>query len=250
MALFVYLLVGMSEKSFENTKSRAIGKMIKKQQPVVYKVNKLTQFMSIDADWDKAQWQEINPIEITNYVGELPEFRPKTEAKMMYDDENVYVIFQVKDRFVHSMVQEFNGNVSGDACVEFFFSPDSEFPERYFNLEINAGGTPLLFYIIKPWTDFTKLEAENIKKIEIAHSLPKIVDPEITEPITWTIEYRVPLAMLEKFSKVSRPKPGTVWKANFYKTASKSSNPHWVAWSAVDKKNFHLPQLFGTLEFQ
>src|SRR5690606_38345776 len=196
----------------------------------------------------------IKPIEITNYMGKVPPFSPKTSVKMMYDEDNVYVIFQVKDSYVRSLVREINGNVSGDACVEFFFAPDANLPERYFNLEINAGGTPLLFYVTKPWTGFTKLDSADIKKIEIAHSLPRVVDPEITKPVTWPIEYRIPLAMLEKFSKVSRPKPGMVWKANFYKTASKSknSNPHWITWSPVEypRPNFHLPQFFGTLEFE
>jgi hypothetical protein len=82
--------------------------------------------------------------------------------------------------------------------------------------------------------------------------LPKVVDPEIKDSITWTIEYRIPLSMLEKFSEVTRPKPGVVWKANFYKTASQSSNPHYITWSVVDNPvpNFHLPQFFGTLEFK
>ncbi len=217
---------------------------------MVYDVHKLTGPLAIDADWDKAQWQQIKAAEITNYVGELPAFRPKTEFKMMYDSENVYVIFRVQDRYVRSVVQEYNGSVSRDSCVEFFFAPDSEYPLRYFNLEINAGGTPLIFYIVHPWSDYTKLEADDIDQIEIAHSLPETVDPEITEPTTWTIEYRIPLAMLEKFANVTLPKPGTVWKANFYKTGSKTSNPHWVTWSPVDRKNFHLPQFFGTIKFR
>lgn len=222
----------------------------KKQEAPTYKVTRLTQSMPIDANWDKKQWQDVEPIEITNYIAEIPPFRPKTTAKMVYDDENVYVIFKVEDSYVKSVVQEYNGNVSGDSCVEFFFSPDTNYPERYFNLEVNAGGTPLIFYIVQPWTDYTKLDAEAIDKIEIAHSMPKLIDPEITEPTTWTIEYRVPLSMLEQFSNVTRPEPGTIWKANFYKTASKSMNPHWVTWAEIDRKNFHMPQFFGTLEFQ
>lgn len=219
----------------------------------IYKVKKLkASSIKIDADWNKPQWQETESVEIKKQMGPDPKFTPKVEAKLMYDDDNIYGVFRVEDRYVRSTVQEYNGNVSGDSCVEFFFSPDSNFPERYFNLEINAGGTPLIFYITKPWDEFTKLEAEDIQQIEIAHSLPAVVDPEITDPVTWTIEYRIPLAMLEKFSNVTRPKPGTVWKANFYKTGSKTSNPNYLTWSFVDhpKPNFHLPRFFGTLQFQ
>jgi hypothetical protein len=217
-----------------------------------YLVAKLKKPMKIDANWNKAEWKKIETIKIENYMGTVSPFKPRVEAKMIYDTDNVYVIFRVKDRFVKSAVTEYNGNVSGDSCVEFFFAPDTEAPLKYFNLEINAGGTPLIFYISKPWTEFVKLEAPEIKQIEIAHSLPSVVDPEITEPVTWTIEYRIPLSMLKKFSNVTNPAPGVLWKANFYKTGSRTSNPNYLTWNFVDNPNpnFHLPQFFGVLKFQ
>lgn len=206
----------------------------------------------IDANWDKAQWKKIKAVTLDYHMGKDPKFLPKVQAKLMYDDKNIYGIFKVEDRYVRSVVQEYNGNVSGDSCVEFFFSPDSEKPLSYFNLEINAGGTPLIFYISKPWDDFTKLGKEDIDQIEIAHSLPEVVEPEISAHTTWTIEYRIPISMLKKHSNVTQPKKGTVWKANFYKTGSRTSNPNFLTWSFVDnpKPNFHLPQFFGTLKFQ
>lgn len=223
-----------------------------KEQPLTYEVVRAKQQVTIDGNWNKSVWKKVKPLVVGKYMGTIPAFKPGVEAKMIYDDANVYVIFRVKDKQVRSLVQEYNGNVSGDACVEFFFSPDTQLPERYFNLEINAGGTPLIFYVTKPWTGFKKLEAEDIKQIEIAHSLPSVVDPEIKEEVTWTIEYRIPLSMLQKFSNVTYPKSGVTWKANFYKTASQSTNPHWITWSYVDnpKPNFHLPQFFGTLIFK
>ncbi|MBI0397912.1 carbohydrate-binding family 9-like protein [Cyclobacterium marinum] len=224
-----------------------------KNEEAEYVVKKLKKDSNpIDANWDKAQWKGIKAISLDYNMGKQPKFLPKVWAKLMYDEENIYGIFKVEDRYVRSIVQEYNGNVSGDSCVEFFFSPDSEKPLSYFNLEINAGGTPLIFYIAKPWDDFTKLGKEDIDQIEIAHSLPEVVDPEISEPTTWTIEYRIPISMLKKHSKVTQPKKGTVWKANFYKTGSRTSNPNFLTWSFVDnpKPNFHLPQFFGTLKFQ
>ena len=250
LTLFFYMPFYM----LANNLSNHMVDTTKRSPSLLYKIARLNKAMHIDANWNKAAWKKIKAIKITNYMGKLPAFKPEVEAKMMYDDDNVYVIFRVKDRYVHSVVQEYNGNVSGDACVEFFFAPDSHFPKRYFNLEINAGGTPLLFYILPPYpkAKYTKLDPEDIKQIEIAHSLPKVVDPEIKDPVTWTLEYRIPLSLLEKFSNVTRPAPGVVWKANFYKTASHSSNPHWITWAVVDnpKPNFHLPQFFGTLEFK
>ena len=179
-------------------------------------------------------------------MGEEPRFRPRTEAKMLYDAANVYVIFRVHDKFVKSTVTSYNGHVSGDSCVEFFFSPNSAEPTHYFNLEINAGGTPLIFFITNPWKNFVKLPDELISKIEIAHSLPAVIDPEIEEEITWTIECRIPLEILKQFTDVTIPRPGVIWRANFYKTGSDTSNPHYYTWSPLSypAPNFHLPAYF------
>ena len=216
------------------------------QKASVYNIKRLKQTMKIDAKWEKPQWKKVKAVEITHYMGKVPQYRPSVQAKMMYDNENIYIIFRVQDRYVRSVTKDIGGQVWTDSAVEFFFSPDTSLPLNYFNLEVNCGGTPLLGYRSK------RPVVEDIQKIEIAHSLPQIVDPEITEPVTWTLEYRIPLAMLEKYSNVTRPKQGVVWRANFYKIAEKTSNPHYITWSVIenDKPNFHIPKFFGTLKFQ
>lgn len=218
----------------------------------VYRVKRLKKPMKIDGDWDKKQWRHVRPLRLSHFMGPIPPFRPSVQAKMMYDDSNLYIIFRVHDRFVRSTVQDYNGPVSGDACVEFFFSPDTSLRKRYFNLEINAGGTALMACHVFQQKEYQKFSAEELDQIEIAHSLPRKIDPEMQDPVTWTLEYRLPLAILEKHSSVIHPQPGTVWRANFYKTSSKSSNPHWITWAKVEneKPNFHLPQFFGLIEFQ
>ena len=217
----------------------------------VYEIVRLKHVINIDGNWDKPEWKKVKSIEIKNFIRMEPKFRPLVQAKMMYDSENVYVIFRVQDRNVRSITTEINGPVWKDSAVEFFFSPNSEFPLNFFNLEVNCGGTPLLEYNPNPRIG-PKPVPEDIKKIEIGHSLPKIVDPEISGPLTWTVEYRIPLNMLENYSKISRPQKGVIWKANFYKIAEITSNPHYASWSPINhpKPQFHLPQYFGTLKFQ
>jgi hypothetical protein len=219
----------------------------------VYKVSRLKkQDLEINADWNKPQWRKVKEIAINNFTGDVPAFRPVAKAKMMYDDKNLYVIFKVEDQHVRIQATEFNGPVSADACVEFFFSPDTSAPMHYFNLEVNAGGTPLMGYHLDHQKVKKMLQPEELKLIEIAHSLPKKLEKEIAEPVTWTVEYRVPLDLLRKYSPVTQPKKGVSWHANFYKTASRSSNPHWITWSVVNspKPDFHLPEFFGTVTFK
>jgi len=217
----------------------------------VYEVSRLKQPLNIDGDWYKSQWRGIKAARLENHMGSIPSFRPAVKFRVVYDNENLYVIFLVEDRFVRCITKDINGPVWEDACVEFFFSPDINFPERYFNLEINCGGTPLMHFNTIPGKDIRMLEVDDIRTIKIAHSLPQVIDPEIAQRVTWTVEYRLPLALPEKYSNVTHPRSGISWKANFYKIAENSSNPHYLTWSVVenDKPNFHLPQFFGRLVF-
>lgn len=226
--------------------------MKRNMEESVYHVNRLEGKIKIDGIWDKPVWENVPALEITNYMGDKPQFLPTTFAKLLYDEENIYGIFQVNDRFVQCLVQENNGHVSGDSCVEFFFSPENSNPLFYFNLEINCGGVPLLQFVTVPRKEYLFLKEREISKVEIAHSLPKKVFPEIEKDTVWTIEFKLPLKILEKYAAITKPKSGVKWTANFYKTASTTSNPHYLTWSKVHNSipDFHLPQFFGTLVFK
>ncbi|HEY5370903.1 MAG TPA: carbohydrate-binding family 9-like protein [Hanamia sp.] len=219
----------------------------------IYNVYKLSKPMKIDGIWDKPQWKNIKAIDINNYMGEIPKYRPTAQAKMKYDNDNLYIIFRVRrDYYVSCLTQTLNGPVWEDAAVEFFFSPDSSLPQDYFNIEINCGGTPLMGYNSSSKRKSILLDTNDIRKIIIAHSLPHKIDSEIVGPLTWTVECKIPLSVLECCSEVTRPKSNVVWRANFYQIASSGSNPHYITWSFVDniKPNFHLPEFFGKLRFQ
>jgi len=218
----------------------------------VYRVQRLTQPLTIDAQWDKAPWRRVEPLTLEYFMGEQPEHRPFTQAKLLYDDENVYVIFRVEDRFVRAVATETHGPVWKDSCAEFFFTPGADVEEGYFNLEVNCGGTPLFHFQKEPRTNQIPLAPEEMRQIEIAHSMPRTVEPELAEPTIWTIEYRIPVAVLERYRSVVRPRPGAIWRANFYKIADDTSHPHWLTWARIDKPtpDFHQPHFFGTLEFR
>lgn len=61
---------------------------------------------------------------------------------MLYDNRNVYGLFQVKDQYVKAVAEKNQDQVCRDSCVEFFVKPANA--ERYFNFEMNCGGKPAL----------------------------------------------------------------------------------------------------------
>ena len=209
--------------------------------------------LTIDADWNKVAWQNVKPLELTHFMGERPQHFPRTQAKLLYDDEAIYVIFRVEDRYVRAVTEQHQGNVFMDSCAEFFFIPAQDHTTGYFNLEMNCGGTMLLHYQDVPREEPVEFTSKELAQINVAHSQPKIVDPEITAPTLWYVEYRLPIKLLKKYCPTAvSPAPGVQWRANFYKCADATSHPHWLTWAKVDNPHpdFHIPKFFGQLEFQ
>ena len=217
----------------------------------VYKVSKAKDTVNIDADWVKPAWQDIPAIELKNWMGHSePHERPQTKVKLLYDDDYIYVIFQVEERYIKCVRTKRQSDVHRDSCVEFFFTPKSGIESGYFNLEINCGGT-MLFRYRNAAGEKHDIESNDCDKIKLAHSMPAVIPIEIISPTVWTLEYRIPIATLGKYLPADKPSPGVKWRANFYKCAGDSSHPHYMTWAQIDYPipNFHLPQFFGTLEF-
>ncbi|MDA8123585.1 MAG: carbohydrate-binding family 9-like protein [Deltaproteobacteria bacterium] len=215
-------------------------------------VKRLAGFPKAGTDWDKPPWEEIRPERVGNYMGEKPDHFPRTEVKIAYAEKAVHVLFRVEDRYVRAVSAKHQDPVCRDSCVEFFFTPGPDLSQGYFNLEMNCGGTLLFHFHRNGREGGIEIPGRDCDKLVKTHSLPRIIDPEIAEPVTWTVGYAIPTALLSRYCPVSAPRPKALWRANFYKCADGTSHPHWLTWAPVDdsKPNFHLPQSFGLLAFE
>ena len=193
-----------------------------------YRLQRMKDNPTIDADWNKAAWKGVTPLTLEYYMGEEPAHQPTVQAKAAYDDHYLYVIWKVEDHYVLAKRTKHQQDVYRDSCVEFFFTPGGDPEERgYFNLETNCTGVKL-FGVHAAGSKDAKLSGEDFARVATASSLKGPIDPEIAKPTTWTLEDKIPLNLLEKFTKIERPKPGVTWRGNFYKCADHSSHPHWL----------------------
>jgi hypothetical protein len=205
--------------------------------------------------WTSALWCEVPAAAINQFRPESSDHRPTAAVKMIYNSEGLYGLFRIADRFVRSIRTRYNDSVCKDSCVEFFVQPRAD--AGYFNFEFNCGGTLHLSYVTDPkrippigkLRQSVPVPAELAARIRILHSLPLTVEPEIATPQTWELAFFIPYLIMTPFVGPVSSDSGQVWRANFYKCGDETSHPHWAAWSAVDRLNFHLPRCFGELVF-
>lgn len=208
----------------------------------------------LDANWNDAVWQHAEILEIKKFRPESSAHRPRTSAKLLHAENGLHGIFRVEDQFVRSVRTSFQDEVWKDSCVEFFAQPKSG--HGYFNFEMNCGGALVCCFISDPtrtsegFKKFLKLPKAIGETIQIHSSLPKIVEPEISEPISWELNFFIPFAVFENYVGPLGKISGQSWRGNFFKCAEENSHPHWAAWSPVDEFNFHLPRCFGAIQFE
>ena len=203
---------------------------------------------------DNGCWAELPALVIGSVRPESTSHRPRTIAKLGYDDNSLYLCYEVDDRYVRSIETQYNTNVCVDSCVEFFVQPRGK---EYLNFETNCSGAILTFFISDWRRDpetgtiarYQALSEPDFRQLEICHSLSGRIEG-IVDPVKWRLGLRIPLTLLRKFFPGLELKAGETWRANFYKCGGMKGYEHWIAWSPVGGKlNFHQPEFFDTLKF-
>ena len=60
-------------------------------------------------------------LSLENFMGKKPYFLPNVKTKLLYDNNSLYVIWRVEDKFVRGCAMQYQGRVWEDSCVDFFY---------------------------------------------------------------------------------------------------------------------------------
>ncbi|QDU72305.1 carbohydrate-binding family 9-like protein [Mucisphaera calidilacus] len=195
-------------------------------------------------------WSRAEPVRLGHYHAKSSDHRPVVSARTLYDDEHLYIRFDVEDRYVIAVNTASNSPVYRDSCVEFFFQVREN---HYINIEMNAIGAMLVGQGQEDSGRKHEIDPELIARIRRWTSLEGPIEEEIEEPVVWHGAIALPFALVEELEGPlgeRRPAEGVSWRCNFYKCADRSSHPHWGMWSPIGEKlSFHQPKYFGHLKF-
>ena len=220
-------------------------------EQVIIRTNPL---VPADCPFDDPAWGNAQAVKIASVRPESSDHIPEVMVKVVANDTHLALRFKVRDAYVMAVAEKLNDFVCLDSCVEFFVQPSGG--TGYLNFELSMNGTMLLYHIRdcrRPegkFLDFTPCTEEDTAGVRIFPTRPGRTFPEIAEPVEWELGLLIPLELV--CGKTSAPKPvsGTLWKANFYKCADKTSHPHWLSWQPVPRLDFHDPSAFGSVVFE
>jgi hypothetical protein len=169
-----------------------------------------------------------------------------TEARLLWDDDNLYVAFQSEDQNVSGKFSKDDEPLYTSNVVEIFVNPSGD-SSRYDEIEVAP--TNALFD-----ASFTGGPRKGMDLAWASHARHAVhVDGTLNDPSDtdrgWTVELAIPFASLTGMDK-PRPARGDRWKFNLYRLRQGPGQPgEGQAYSPPMRGDFHALDRFATLRF-
>jgi len=193
--------------------------------------------------WQAAAWEPLHARDTDGHPYQ-------TRVKMLYSRTGLYVLMEAEDRTITATMQEDFLDLWNEDVFEFFLWPEERY-SVYFEYEISPLGfeLPILipnfggeFLGWRPWHYEGKRKTQ---KATMVSGGPKQSGAHVTG---WKAEVFVPYDLLKPLQNVP-PKPGTRWRANFYRVDYDDGKSTSWDWARVGP-SFHEFAKFGTLVFE
>jgi cellulose/xylan binding protein with CBM9 domain len=217
-----------------------------RKRPAEYVVHRAHGPLQIDGVLAEASWdlaEKAGP-----FVRSLDGKRASaaTEARLLWDDENLYVAFLAEDANVSGAFFKDDEKLYTSNVVEIFLNPSRD--SSHYD-EIEVAPTNALFDA--SFSGGPRQGMDLSWSSRARHAVH--VDGTLNQPGDvdrgWTVELAIPFAALTGMSK-PRPDRGDTWKFNLYRLRQGPGQPgEGQAFSPPMRGDFHALDRFATLRF-
>lgn len=192
--------------------------------------------------WAKTDWTPLRTRQ--------PEGLPyETRFKMLYSATGLYVLMDGTDRILTTTGRKDFSNLWEEDVFEIFFWTDESAP-LYFEYEISPLGFELPILVsnnggtFMGWLPWYYLNERRIRKATSARGGPRKEGAGVQG---WTAEIYIPYALFKGINGAP-PRPGSSWRANFYRMDYDEGRKTQWEWAPVGA-TFHEYRKFGILRF-
>jgi len=232
--------------------------------PKGYVCHRAVSPVKVDGDLTDAAWQGVpwtdTFVDIEGDKQPRPRFR--TRAKMVWDDEALYIAAELEDPHIWATLSEHDAVIFQDNDFEVFLDPDGD-NHLYAELELNATNTTWDLLLSKPYKDQGRaINNWEIKGLKTGVKLDGTINNPADRDTGWTLEICWPWSGLKELAITNiPPQDGDRWRINFsrvqwdlevaegkYRKVKGKPEYNWV-WSPQGVIDMHRPERWGYLQF-
>jgi hypothetical protein len=207
--------------------------------------------ITIDGRLAESDWSELPASSsFVNTLGGGAGPFPAT-ARMLWDDQNVYVAFEVIDDYLHNTITERDGHLWEQDAVEIMIDPDGD-GQHYFELQVSPTGN-----IFDTAYDSRRVPGPighaDWDSHMVAHVNTEGGVNDETPDRAYTVELSIPWSALTYGDMPASiaPPAGATWRFNFYVMDTRPGGAQrGEGWSATLAPDYHVPDRFGRVTFR
>ena len=212
-----------------------------------YEIKRAATPITVDGKLDDAAWATASaPATLSFFWESQTGAKQNTRAKMLWDDQALYLGFDADDADINGVLTERDSAVFNDDAMELFINPNPKQEVVYYGFEMNVRGALYDYLNYNERTFFKRYDATNVK---IATSVRGTLNVRTDTDEGWSLEVSIPWANFEELSR--RPAVGAIWKANINRWDGVQPARRMSEWSDPMQRTAwpHGAARFGELVF-
>ncbi len=217
-----------------------------------YQCHHIDQTMKIDGLLDEKAWDKA---EVLEFMIPITHEEPigKTEAKLLWDDQYLYVGFKAYDKDIWSYLTEHDSPTCHEDVLEVFVKPYAD-KDPYYNFEINAINTVYDACNLKRGaggSDHHRWSMWDCMGLKSAVFIKGTLNDSDDVDEYWQLEVAIPFAELPTL-KGAIPAGGDQWQfhlARYDHSVYLDDGPELTSCAPLSKVNFHRYEDWLTLNF-
>lgn len=213
--------------------------------PSGYVVYRTTGEIKVDGNIDEAAWAEAPTVgEFRDISGEgFPAPKYNTEAKMLWDDNYLYISAVLEEPNVWAYLQKRDEVIYYDPDFEVFIDPDND-GNNYFEIETNALGTIFDLIIQKPYRVKTRAFVTfswDAPGLKLATKVNGTLNNDKDTDKGWSVEMAIPReAIAAEFDNYLEA--GRYWRLGFSRVEWQTETIDGKICRKKDAEGKYLPE--------
>jgi len=237
-----------------------------------YEIRRIDDPVVVDGQLHEFSWKNCKPMRGFRLPdGQLTPVA-KTTAKMLWDDDHLYVSVHCEDQDLFATKAEKDADLWEEDVIELFLAVPNK-PKYFVEFEVTPKGTMMDIFNLRPFHGVVNWDCRGWKAAVFTEGT---LDDRTDEDQSWTLEMSIPLlsvyaqpflperaAEKEKVWQARktkrpeepevkfnfRPEPGEIWRGNLFRIDSEKDHWEYQAWSPPMVQGFHVPARFGEFIF-
>lgn len=210
--------------------------------PRAYVIPKASGPITIDGRADEADWKRAKESPAFTDAEGSPAVEGETRARMLWDDENLYVFVSAKDKDVYSQYTEQDDPMWREDVIELFIDADRN-RRGYVELQVNPNNAHF-----DAWFATTRAGPSDpawtagMRSAVTVHGTSDARDDEDTG---WDVEIAIPLAAVKGKNEAMKvsipPRVGDRWRLNVVRVdkPEDAEHPSVASWNPITYQDFH-----------